>query len=149
MFLLNGNTLSQGTPFKDAEGNQYPSNWLNLSTAEEKAAIGITEVADPDIYDDRFYWGVNSPKDVDQVKAMLISQTNATAYSILLPSDWMVVKAFETSSTVDSAWSTWRSAIRTEAAAQIAAINACTTTDQLAALSNVSWSNDPNAPVTP
>ena len=149
MFLLNNNPLAQGTPFKDAEGNQYPSNWLNLSTAEEKAAIGITEVADPAIYDDRFYWGVNIPKDVDQVKANLVSQTNATAYSILLPSDWMAVKAFETSTTVATAWSTWRSAIRTEAAAQIAAINACTTTDQLAALSNVNWSKDPNAPVAP
>ena len=149
MFLLNGNTLPQGTPFKDVEGNQYPQNWLNLSTAEEKAAIGITEVADPAIYDDRFYWGVNIPKDVDQVKANLVSQTNATAYSILLPSDWMVVKAFETSTSMSTAWSTWRSAIRTEAAAQIAAINACTTIDQLAALPNVSWSKDPNAPVAP
>jgi hypothetical protein len=149
MFLLNNKYLPQGTPFKDAEGNQYPANWLNLSTAEEKAAIGITEVADPAIYDDRFYWGVNMPKDVDQVKANLISQTNATAYSILLPSDWMVVKAFETSAPMSVAWSTWRSAIRTEAAAQIAAINACTTTDQLAALPSVSWSKDPNAPVTP
>jgi len=149
MFLLNGNTLPQGTPFKDANGTQYPANWLNLSTAEEKAAIGITEVADPTIYDDRFYWGVNIPKDVDQVKANLVSQTNAAAYSILLPSDWMVVKAFETSTTVATVWSTWRSAIRTEAAAQIAAINACTTIDQLAALPSVSWSVNPNAPVTP
>ena len=149
MFLLNGNTLAQGTPFKDAQGTQYPANWLNLSSAEEKAAIGITEVVDPAIYDDRFYWGVNMPKDVDQVKANLVSQTNATAYSILLPSDCMVVKAFETSTSMSTAWSTWRSAIRTEAAAQIAAINACTTIDQLAALPNVSWSKDPNAPVTP
>jgi hypothetical protein len=149
MFLLNGNTLPQGTPFKDAQGTQYPANWLNLSTEQEKTAIGITEVTDPAFYDDRFYWGVNIPKDVDQVKANLISQTNATAYSILLPSDWMVVKAFETSTPVITAWSTWRSAIRTEAATQISAINACTTTDQLAALPGVSWSKDPNAPVTP
>lgn len=149
MFLLNGNTLQQGTPFKDAQGNQYPANWLNLSSLEEKTAIGITEVADPVAYDDRFYWGVGIPKDTDQVKSNLVSQANATAYSILLPSDWMVVKAFETGTPMDAAWSTWRSAIRAEAAAQIAAINACTTTDQLAALSNVSWSKDPNAPVAP
>ena len=63
MFLLNGNTLAQGTPFKDAEGNQYPANWLNLSTAEEKAAIGITEVADEDMsFDNRFYWSKDLPK---------------------------------------------------------------------------------------
>ena len=50
---------------------------------------------------------------------------------------------------MDAAWSTWRSAIRAEAAAQIAAISACTTIEQLAALPNVSWSKDPNAPVAP
>ncbi len=63
MYLLNGNTLPQGTPFKDAQGNQYPQNWLNLSSAEEKAAIGITEVADEDMsFDNRFYWSKDLPK---------------------------------------------------------------------------------------
>lgn len=63
MFLLNGNTLPQGTPFKDAEGNQYPANWLNLSSLEEKTAIGITEVADEDMsFDNRFYWSKDLPK---------------------------------------------------------------------------------------
>ena len=64
MFLLNGNRLQEGTAFKDAEGNHYPQNWLNLSTEEQKAAIGITWVADAVRADDRFYWDgdVNNPK---------------------------------------------------------------------------------------
>jgi len=62
MFLLNGNRLQEGTAFKDAEGNQYPQNWLNLSTEEEKNAIGITWVADPAPVDTRFYWDTNLPK---------------------------------------------------------------------------------------
>jgi hypothetical protein len=62
MFLLNGNRLQEGTAFKDAEGNQYPQNWLNLSTEEEKAAIGITWVADPAPVDTRFYWDTDLPK---------------------------------------------------------------------------------------
>ena len=62
MFLLNGNRLQEGTAFKDAEGNQYPQNWLNLSTEEEKNAVGITWVADPTPVDTRFYWDTDLPK---------------------------------------------------------------------------------------
>ena len=62
MFLLNGNKLQEGTAFKDAEGNHYPQNWLNLSTEEEKAAVGITWVADPTPVDSRFYWDTDLPK---------------------------------------------------------------------------------------
>ena len=41
MFLLNGNILPEGRAFTDANGNKYPANWLNLSTEEEKNAIGF------------------------------------------------------------------------------------------------------------
>jgi hypothetical protein len=64
MFLLNGNRLAEGTTFYDANGTQYPPQWLNVSTEEQKAAIGITWVADPIRADDRFYWdgNINNPK---------------------------------------------------------------------------------------
>jgi hypothetical protein len=64
MFLLNGNRLAEGTSFYDANGTQYPPQWLNVSTEEQKAAIGITWVADPIRADDRFYWdgNINNPK---------------------------------------------------------------------------------------
>lgn len=63
MFLLNGNTLPQGTAFT-VNDIQYPANWLNLTTLAEKLAIGITEVADVARADDRFYWDgdVTNPK---------------------------------------------------------------------------------------
>ena len=62
MFLLNGNRLAEGTSFYDANGTQYPPQWLNTSTEEQKAAIGITWVADPAPVDTRFYWDTNLPK---------------------------------------------------------------------------------------
>lgn len=62
MFLLNGKHLPEGVGFRDANGTQYASNWLNLSTEEEKLAIGITWVADPIPFDTRFYWDTNLPK---------------------------------------------------------------------------------------
>jgi hypothetical protein len=61
MFLLNGQPLQIDTPF-EVDGTHYPANWLRLTSLEEKQAIGITEVADPEPYDDRFYWGVDNPK---------------------------------------------------------------------------------------
>jgi hypothetical protein len=62
MFLLNGSPLPLDTPFT-IDGTSYPSNWLRLTSIEEKNAVGITEVADTQVtYDDRFYWGVDNPK---------------------------------------------------------------------------------------
>ena len=62
MFLLNGNRLPEGTSFYDANGVQYGSGWLNQATEEQKAAIGITWVADPAPFDTRFYWDTDLPK---------------------------------------------------------------------------------------
>lgn len=62
MFLLNGNTLPLDRPFTH-NGINYPANWLRLSSADQKSALGITEQEDISVtYDDRFYWGVDNPK---------------------------------------------------------------------------------------
>ena len=61
MFMLNNKPLPIDTAF-EVDGIQYPANWLRLTSTAEKVAIGITEVADSDSYDDRFYWGVDNPK---------------------------------------------------------------------------------------
>ena len=68
MFLLNGSPLSPDTAFT-AGDIQYPANWLRLASAEEKAAIGITEVADAAPHDGRFYWAPGVPKALDDVLA--------------------------------------------------------------------------------
>ena len=63
MLKLNGRTLNPDEGFQH-EGTSYPQNWLRLTSLEEKQAIGITE--EPDVvapwYDQRFYWGVDNPK---------------------------------------------------------------------------------------
>lgn len=61
MFQLDNKPLSPDTAFTHNEIS-YPANWLRLASPEERAAIGITEVADAASYDDRFYWGVDNPK---------------------------------------------------------------------------------------
>ena len=68
-YQLNGNPLPLDVAFKTSDGTQYPANWLRLSSAEEKAAIGITEVDDPKIYDYRFYNSDGSAKSFVDVNA--------------------------------------------------------------------------------
>jgi hypothetical protein len=62
MFLLNNKPISPDTAFTH-EGIQYPNNWLRLASPEERAAIGITEVADEDTsFDNRYYWSKGNAK---------------------------------------------------------------------------------------
>ncbi len=56
------------------------------------------------------------------------------AYGLLQPNDWMVVKATETSGTVASDWTTYRTGVRTAAQSMKTKINAVSTVDALAAL---------------
>jgi hypothetical protein len=61
MFMLDNKPLGLDVPFEHNEIS-YPANWLRLASPAERAAIGITEVADPVAYDDRFYWAPGVPK---------------------------------------------------------------------------------------
>ena len=156
--------LPQGIAFKIGN-NVYAQDWLNLSTPAEKAALGIVDVIYGERPDDKYYWvteqppvyadGVvtigytSTPKDLSGCIKQAVDAINAQAYSILLPSDWMAVKAFETVSLVAEDWATWRQKIRDQATKQIEAISACADVAALAALPSVEWANDPNwvAPV--
>jgi len=131
--MLDNKPLALDTPFTH-EGIQYPANWLRLTSLEEKEAIGITEVADPARYDDRYYWGVDNPKDLDQCKANLTTQIKATAGSMLAPTDWKVIRATETGIPLDADTLTARANIRAASNTNEAAVAACTTVDELAAL---------------
>lgn len=153
MFLLNEKPLALDVPFTTADGTQYPANWLRLASAEEKAAIGITEVADPAPYDDRFWWGVGNPKQLEDetvtpeggepytqkgLKSQMIAQVKATAGSLLAATDWKIVRASEGIKPVDADTLAARSAIRAASDANEAAITACTSVDALAAL-QLTW----------
>ena len=154
-FIAPDQYIQDGAPFT-VNGTSYPAGWLNAASAEEKAAVGLVEVTVVgQREDDRFYWvsesladGVqtytNTPKDLDGLKTQWVKQVNQTAYSLLLSSDWMVVKALETSSTVDSAWTTYRASVRSTAAAAVSAINAAADVSALQNAVQVTWPNDPD-----
>lgn len=115
-FLLNGRPLALDTPFEH-EGFLYPANWLRLASDEEKAAIGITEVAPPPVYDQRFYWGFDQdggliPKDLEGLKAQWIATVKETAGQLLARTDWMVVRQMDAGVEMSQGTKDWRSAIR-------------------------------------
>jgi hypothetical protein len=138
MFLLNNKPISLDTAFTTEDGTQYPANWIRLASPAERAAIGITEVDDAPRYDDRFYWASGQPKDLDLLKIWLVNQVKVTAGTLLAPTDWKVIRAAETNTTVDGGVLVDRRAIRAASNANETAINACTTVDELAVL-QLNW----------
>ena len=143
MLQLDGKTLQYDRAFQH-NGISYPANWLRLTTLEEKQAIGIVEVADPvtGVWDQRFYWGVDNPKQlndepaVDQdgnelgytqtgLKTLWKQKQNEIAASLLAPSDWRVIKARETGGQVNIDWFNYRKAVRTTCNTRQAEIDKC------------------------
>ena len=155
-FKLNEKTLPVDVPFTVGDIN-YPANWLRLSTADEKTALGITEVADDPVYDSRFYWGDGTAKTLDDenakdiegnllknpdgsqmvikgVKSVLKAQEKATAGSLLARYDWYVVRKAETSKAVPTAIKTYRTSVRTACLTRETEIDDCADTAALVAL---------------
>ena len=155
-FKLDGNPLPVDVAFSHND-IQYPANWLRLSTAEEKTAICITEVADAPTYDSRFYNGDGSEKALDDedakdyegnllknpdgsqmvilgVKSILKAQEKATAGSLLAKYDWFVVRKAEKSTAIPTAITTYRDAVRTACNTRETEIDACSDTAALVTL---------------
>jgi len=112
---------------------QYPANWLRLSTAKQRDELGITWVADtPQNYDQRFYWGVDNPMDLDGLKTLWKSKQSQIATSLLNDSDKRVIKALDEATTFaefkaakPANYTTYRAAVRTTCNTRQTEIDAC------------------------
>jgi hypothetical protein len=134
MLLLDGKQLVPGRPFTH-NGIQYPANWLRLTSWEEKSAIGITEVPDPTPVDTRFYWDHDLPKRLEDepavdedgdpvldengvqvintgLKTQWKKQQDETAYSLLAPTDWYVVRKTEVGTEIPVGITSFRVGVR-------------------------------------
>ena len=135
MYTLNGKTLRLDKAFTTEDGRQFPRNWLRLSTKADRDALGIVET--PDVvapyYDQRFYWGPQNPKDLDQLKEQWTAQVKQTAGSLLAQTDWYVIRQSENSSGVPADVLARRSEIRTFSNAKEVAIDACVDVAELVA----------------
>ena len=132
MLKLDNKPLSYDRAFTH-DGIQYPANWLRLSSVEERNAIGIVEVPDAPWYDQRFYWGVGNPKDLDQLKDQWTGKVKSTAGSMLAQSDWYIVRRSDNGVEVPEEVSARRTEIRAFSEVKEGAIASCETVDELAA----------------
>ena len=142
--LANGTKLPLDVAWTDPDGIQRPANWLRLSTERDRELLGITWVADTsNNYDQRFYWGVDNPKQLDDVtdddgvttaglKTLWKTEQNEIAATLLAPSDWRVIKELEVNSSFSAAktafpteWQTYRAAVRTACNTRQSEIDAC------------------------
>ena len=147
MFILNDQPLSPDRAFTTEDGTQFPANWLRLASVEEREAIGISEVPDPETYDQRFYWSPGLPKDHAQLVEQWTGQTRTTANTLLQPTDWMVVREADNGTPVDLETKALRQEIRLAAGEKVTAIEATADTDELAAY--ITGSDYPSWPPYP
>ena len=165
-FLLDGKPLAVDVAFSHNDIN-YPANWLRLSTADEKKALGITEVADDPVYDSRFYWGNGTAKtltdtnEVDEngdpvldengdqvvtlgVKSVLKAQEKNIAGNLLARYDWYVIRKAEKSTAIPTAITTYRDGVRTACDTREKEIDACSDTAALVTLYSSKDDGTPN-----
>ena len=154
--------IQAGVPFS-WNGVDYPGNWIQLSTPEERASIGICDVIYGSQPSDQYYWitqeapvynaqtnqveinFTSTPKNLTDVKANAFNQVNQTAYSILFPTDWMVVKSVETSTPINPDWNTWRASIRATADSTRTAVTAAADVNAVQQImSSIVWAKSPS-----
>ena len=163
-FKLNGKPLAVDVAFTHNDIN-YPANWLRLTTAEEKTAIGITEVADAPVYDPRFYYGDGTAKALDDadakdedgnllknadgsqmvikgVKSNLKQEEKQTIEVLLNKYDWQVVRKAEKGTAMDSAIVTYRDGIRAAYETRKTEIDNCSDTAALVNLYSGTFDTD-------
>ena len=114
-YLINGQPVNIRVEYFRADGVRYD----NLLNPAVRAKLGVVENNDPDPfepveewYDQRFYWGVNNPKQLEDItvtpeeegrelyvqkgmKSNWIAQIKDTAGKLLAQTDWMVIRKME------------------------------------------------------
>ena len=114
-YLINGQPVNINKEYIRADGVRYD----NLRDASVRAQLGVVENNEPDPfepnepwYDQRFYWGVDNPKQLEDItvtpeeenrepytqkgmKSQWIAQIKDTAGKLLAQTDWMIIRKME------------------------------------------------------
>ena len=142
-YKLGSQRLALDVAWTHTDGRQFPANFLRLSTQAERDALGLLwEEPTATNYDQRFYWGVDNPKQLNDVtdengnpitglKTVWKQKQNEIANAMLATSDWRVTKAAELGTTVASPWLTYRGAVRSACNTRQSEITAVTTVEAL------------------
>jgi hypothetical protein len=135
MFLIDDKQINVGMAFTHNDLS-FPANWAQLFTAEDKAQYNITEVPDPEPFNERFYWGPNNPKNLDEMKAMLVRQIKEWTGNSLSATSWMIERFNDPSSgkPVPQNVLDYRANVRSLSNTYEDQINAATSVDELAVM---------------
>jgi hypothetical protein len=151
MFQLNGNPISIDSE-QVIGGIRYP----HLRDPALREQLGIVEVADPEQYDQRFYWGVGNPKQLEDItetpegatesittkglKSQWTAQVKDTAGKLLAQTDWVIVRKAERNIDVPAIVAAKRAAIVAECDRLEAAITGCADVEALiSVIGNQNW----------
>mgnify|MGYP003136207660 CR=1 FL=1 len=126
-YKLNGSHLPLDVAFTDSDGASYPASWLRNSTEEQRAAVPTGG---------RFYWGVDKPHPIADLKKDWIQKQKEAANQFLAETDWLIIRKSEAGTAVPSDTTTYRAAVRTKCKEREDQITACSDTDALAKLVN-------------
>jgi hypothetical protein len=143
-YMLDGRRLRVGRPFNTATAS-YSQLWVTALSEDEKAAIGITYVADPEPFDSKYYWSAADPRQLDNgtddegnptygIRPGIVQQQKDTAASLLAQTDWYVTRKSETDVAIPTNVATYRAAVRTVCGTRETEIAAVSTTAELEAL---------------
>ena len=155
MLVLDGKQLRPGRPFTH-NGIQYPANWLRLTSWAEKEAIGITEQPDPTPVDTRFYWDTDIPRQLEDttdvvsgitttgLKTQWKAQQDQTAYTLLAPTDWYVVRKTETDEAIPVGITSFRGEVRNISNQRKVSIDTASSVENLIGITTFSGLDWPN-----
>jgi len=150
MHKLNDTPININNPIT-VEGITYP----HLRDPQLRAELGVTEHPDPEWYDERFYWGPNNPKQLNDetvtpeggepyvqtgLKTHHISQVKDTAGKLLAQSDWYVTRRYERGVEIPAEIASKRALVVSEADRLESAISGCANVEELIeVLGGQSW----------
>ena len=127
---------------------------MDLTTTEEKAAIGITWEADSASFDGRFYYSAEVARPLEDsaadsagisttgLKTIWKKDQDTSAHNLLAPTDWYVVRKYETDTAIPVGIASYRTAVRDTCESRKVAINGAADIPALvgvATYSGMSW----------
>ena len=151
------------TAFKHPKtGIQYPRNWLNLATAQEKKDAGFIELTFSGTdKDDKYYINSESSPVYDASAGTVTITKSSTARNVAVlqtsfkesitqkawtnlgETDWYVTRKSEISTAIPAKITAFRTATRLVANSHKTAVDNCTTVEELAATYNYADGIDP------
>ena len=172
MWKLGDTVIREGKSWRDSSGVTHPQTWARW-TDDEKKAAGLTFVADPKTWDNRFYSGwdaeeknliersIDDKESLDDdgnkikdengnvmikegLKTVAIRNCKETAKTKLSKTDWYVTRKTEAGTAIPDTVGNYRTAVRTASKTIEDAINACDKLAKFIALYDVPVDKDGN-----